>query len=184
MKREKILFFLEKNKINLYFINSKREEIITVDTSLFFKFGEIIDVKRCEECFLKILSHINYGPYYLKPDIFVLYNGIDQYDAKFIYSYVLKSFNYHEVFFLTFKDLVLQVFNNENIVVYHNDYYVILDRFKKMYSEKNLKHNPILIGKHSSRHLHYTDENLLWKTYKSYFTNPKNYGMIRLGDDK
>lgn len=184
MKRETILFFLENNKINLYFVKSKREKVVNVDTSLFFKYGEILDVSLCEDALLKVVSKINFGPYYLKPDLCVLYNGIKYYDSKFIYSCVLKVFNYHKIFFVTFKDLIMQTFHNENIIVYHKDYYVWVSKERKLFSERKLNKESIIVGKSTSKYVHYSDENMLWKIYKSCFTNTQNYDMIYIGDDK
>jgi len=184
MKREKILFFLEKDRINLYFVKSRKEKVIDVDTTLFFKFGEISDVEKCVEVLSEILSKIQFSSYYLKPDIIVLYDGVSYSDMKFLYKFALKEFGYNSLGFVTFKDVVKKITSLENAIVFNKDYYISEEKNKKYIDEKLIDFKPLIIGKNKTEHLHYSDENLLWKTFKTCFTNVKSCDMIDIGDDK
>lgn len=183
MKREEILFYLASNKIYMYLINCKKEYIYDIDTSLFFRLGEISDVYHCSIAIAKILSKMNFGFNYLKPNIKVLYNDICSCDIKFLYESALLPIGYNRIDFVPLTKLVKKIRKDEDLVVSDGDYYTLVNRGEKLMSLNNIDFDPVILGKADTKHIHYSDLDIVWKTFKSHFTNRKSYDIIDIGDD-
>lgn len=184
MKREEILFYLSTGKIHVYLVKNKKEYIETLDTSLFFKLGEISNVVRCSEAITKLLSKMNFGLYYLKPNITVLYNDVCSADTKFLYRSVLETLGYNNLNFVPLTKLAKKIGKGKNLVVSDGDYYTLVNRGEKSMSLDSVDFDPIILGKTDKSHVHYSDVDIIWKAFKSYFTNDKSYDMIDVGDDE
>lgn len=184
MKREEILFYLSEGKVRIYLYKSKKEYSYDIDTSLFFKWGEILNVELCSDAITKILAKINFGPYYLKPNLYVLYNDICHCDLKFLYRFALEEFNYNEIRFMPMSKLVELIKNDSNIVVYDKNYYTNIKRGEKTVNPKAIGKDVVIIGKSTSKHVHYSDDDIIWREFKDCFTNQKSYGIMNIGDDE
>lgn len=183
MKREEILFYMSEGTVSMYFIRSKLEKIIEVDTSLFFKFGEISDVEKCENMIAELLTKIKFNSSYLKPNLVVLYNDICYADLRYLYRCALRGFSYNTIRFVELSRIAKLLGENKNLVVFDKTYYTSIDRGEKFVNEENLGVNPIIIGKSKSGHIHYPDDKIVWKTFKSHFTNGDIYVNMDVGDD-
>lgn len=155
-----------------------------LDTSLFFKYGEISNVNTCSEAITKIMAKMNFGLYYLKPNIIVLYNDVCSADAKFLYKSVLESIGYNKLSFVPLTKLVKRIGKGKNLVVCDGDYYTLVNRGEKCMSLESIDFDPIILGKNDDSHVHYSDGDIVWKSFKTYFTNKQSYDMIGVGDDE
>lgn len=167
----------------MYLINGKREYIFDVDTSLFFKFGEISHVYRCSETIAKILSKMNFGLHYLKPDVKVLYNDVCSCDAKFLYENALAVLGYNRIDFIPMTKLAKKIRKADNLVIFDGECYTLVNRGEKCMTLDSLDFDPIILGKTDKSHIHYSDLDILWKTFKSCFTNKESCDIIEVGDD-
>lgn len=184
MKREDILFYMSEGKINIYLVNEKKEQIIETDTSLFFKYGEISNEFLCENKITEILTKLKFGGSYLKPNVKVLYNDICYADAKFLYRSVFRGFSYNCIEFAKLSKVVRLINESKNLVVFDKNYYILVDRGEKCIVEERIDFEPIFIGKNDSLHIHYSDNDIIWNTFKSHFTNIDIYDKIDSGDDE
>lgn len=184
MKREDILLYLSTDKINIYLYKAKREYTFDVDTSLFFEWGEIKNVELCREALTEILTKIDFGHRYLKPHVYVLYNDICHCDLKFLYEYALEVLDYSKIDFVPLTKLVKVMKEDSNFVVFDKNYYTNLKRGEKSVSAKVIDKDSIIIGDNKTRHIHYAGEDVIFKTFKTYFTNQKSYGIMNVGDDE
>lgn len=175
---------MENDRIYIYSVNAKKEHIYDVDTSLFFKLGEISNEKLCESTITELLAKISFGPFYLKPNLIVLYNDICNCDLKFIYRCALSGFNYNHIDFVPLSKLVKKIKNDQNIVVFDKNYYTLIDRGEKIMQASTFDFEPVVVGEPKSVHMHFSGDDLIWKTFKSYFTNRRRYDMIDAGDDE
>lgn len=171
MKREEVLFYLSSDKIHVYMINSKREIIEELDTSTFFKYGEISDVETCREVISDFVTRNNILKGILKPDVYVLYNDVCNCDLEYLFKSVLVYLNYNELKFLGLTTLIKIFKNYENIVIYDKDYYTIFATKEKVSILNNIDFIPILIGDTDTSNLHFSDKNIIWNSFKSHFTN-------------
>ena len=171
MKREEVLFYMTNDKIHVYLSNAKREIIEEVNTSTFFKYGEISDIEICREEISSFISRNNLIKGVLKPDLIVLYNDICNCDLEYLYKSVLAYFNYNEIKFLRLTNLVKNIKNYENIVIYDKDYYTIIGTKEKKKNLSDLDFLPIVIGEIDKDFLHFSDKNLIWNIFKTHFTN-------------
>ena len=80
MKREVILFYIMNDKICIYLIKAKREIIKELDTSFFFKCGELLDVDKFSLERDKIIVEEKVLTRLLRPNLCVLYNDITNCD--------------------------------------------------------------------------------------------------------
>ena len=80
MKREDILFYMQGGKINIYLVNSKKEIVKKVDTSPFFKFGNISNVEKFSDTIHSFIGELHIG--IMKPNLTVLYNDNTTSDIK------------------------------------------------------------------------------------------------------
>ncbi len=183
MKREDILLYMTSKKTYVYLKRSDKEYILDEDTSLFFKLGEISNEKMCEDFFTEISSKMNFGLYYLKPDITVLYNDVCSCDLKFLYSCALRGFNYNLIDFVPLSKVVKIIRDDDNTVVFDDNYYTLIGRGEKSVNESSIDFDPVFIGKKGTDHIHYADEDLIWTTFKSHFTKRRRYDIIDVGDD-
>lgn len=165
LKRETILFYMANDKIYLYRILSGKEDIIELDTSGFFSFGEISDVRECQKRLTEIQAKMNFNTIYLKPNILVLYNDVSHSDLKFLYREVLKVFDYNEVRFVPVSAITKKIRNDENLVVFDKNYYTFIVRREKSMND-DFDFEPIFIGKTDSKHIHYSDTDIIWKKFK------------------
>ena len=183
MKREEILFYMTVNKISIYLIEARSEKIIESDTSLFFKLGEISNVLECRKVVTEILSKLNFSFLYLKPNITILYNDVCNSDLKYLYKCVLRELNFNTIFFAPVRKLVKDYINKQNIVIFDENYYTDIDRGEKYLNLKCISFDPILIGKKDNVHKHYAKEDIIWSTFKTYFTNLRSCDKMDVGDD-
>ncbi len=164
-RRETILFYMVNDKIYLYRKVLKKENIIEVDTSKFFSFGEISDVEACQNCLTEIQAKMNFNAIYLKPDFLVLYNDVSHSDLKFLYKEVLKVFDYNEVKFVPMSEVVTKIRDDENLVVFDKNYYTLIVRREKCMND-DFDFEPVFIGKKDREHIHYSDTDIIWKKFK------------------
>ncbi len=183
MKREEILFYLASDVVHVYLTKSKKEYIEQVDTSPFFKCGEISSVKQLREYIEKFASKLNFGLYYLKPELVVLYNDVCAGDVKYLYRHALSPFGYSKASFVPLSRLVKKIKDDEKVVVCDGNCYTLIDSRRKVESLKGLEFEPIVLGETSRKHIHHSDKEILWKTFKSCFTKGSRYGMMDVGDD-
>ncbi len=183
MKREEILFYLSEGKLSLYFVNTKEEKIYDVDTSLFFKCGEISNVAKGESVLTEILSKIKFSHSYLKPNLIVLYNDICHADMKYLFRCVLRGFSYNAIKFVRLSSLVKMICKDKNVIVFDRNYYTLMDRGEKSMDDSKLGEKPIIIGKGKTSCIHYPEEDIIFRTLKSYFTNVDIYDNMDVGDD-
>lgn len=183
MKREEILFYLREGCITLYQVGNRREYIYKVDTSLFFKWGEISDVNVLQEIVGKLVTKLNLGLFYLKPNVVVLYNDVCMCDIKFLYKSALLPLGYNRVSFVPLSKVARMVKETDALVVSEGDCYTFIkDRYKQA-SLDGCGFEPIVIGKCEGDHIHFADEDIVFKTFKSCFTKRGKYDIIELGDD-
>ena len=183
MKREEILFYLTGEGIHFYLSKNKRDLSSQKDTSLFFKYGEISNVKRCAAEIAKIVAKMNFGLYYLKPNVYVLYNDVCACDAKYLYRGCLAPLGANKLFFVSLVEFVKKIRNDKKLVIADKGYYTLVERREKCKSLQNLDFEPIVIGETGEDVIHYADKDVIWKTFKSCFTNGENYDIMDIGDD-
>ena len=167
MKREEILFYLSNGLVHLYFKNTKKEVIFDVDTSSFFKFGEISDVEKFQEEIEKIAEKTFSGSI-LKPIVHVLYNDITYSDQKYLYKVGLSSFNYSNIKFYELSGLIRKIDKNKNILIFDKDYYTDIKNRCKLKNIDELENDPIIIGENDGKCTHFSDKNLIWNEFKYY----------------
>lgn len=183
MKREEILLYMQNDVTRVYLVNSSKENIINVDTSLFFKFGEISNVALCEKFLTEVLVKVNSGLFYLRPNITILYNDVSYSDIKYLYKSSIKELNFNLVYFVPLSKLVKTYIKKRGVVVFDKNYYTDIDRGCKLKSISGIEFEPILIGGRDNAHTHYSDKDIIWKTFKTYFTNLRSCDKIDVGDD-
>lgn len=183
MKREDILVYLTVDKIYLYLLNSKKEYVESLDTSPFFKFGEISNVEYLTAVMTKIVSKMNFGLYYLKPNLHVLYNDVCSCDIKFLYRSAFAPLGYNKINFVRLTKLARSIKDHDNLVIGEGNYYTLVKRGEKVSSIKDIDFEPIILGASDKKHIHYSDEDIIWKSFKSCFTNKSSYDIIDIGDD-
>lgn len=174
MKREEILFYMATDKVYLYLVNSKHEKIVDLDTSLFFRFGEIYDIETCSKTITELLLKMNFGTFYLKPNMTILYNNVCRSDIKFLYRYAIRELECNNINFVPLKTVLKMVRDDENLVFFDENYYTLINKEEKCAMEQietYLDFEPVLVGKSDTIHLHYADEDIVWRTFKTYFTN-------------
>ncbi len=164
-RRETVLFYMVNDKIYLYRTVARKENIIEVDTGLFFSFGEISDVEECQKCLTEIQTKMNFNAIYLKPNFIVLYNDVSHSDLKFLYKEVLKVFDYNEVKFVPISAVATKIRNDENLVVFDKNYYTLIVRREKCMTD-DFDFEPVFIGKKDREHIHYSDADIIWKKFK------------------
>lgn len=184
MKREDILFYMSEGKIHTFLVHSKREKVFDLDTSLFFKFGEISNVSMCEARVTEVLTKMKLGEFILKPNIIVLYNDICYSDTKFLYKVIFEEFGYNSIKFARLSRLAKLICNQDNVVVFDKNYYSLIDRGEKCTMEETIGFDPIIIGKRHSEHVHYPEEDIVWRTFISCFTNSDIYDNMDVGGDE
>lgn len=183
MKREEILLYICTNEIKIYLVGTGKESIIEKDTSLFFKMGEISNVLLGEKVLTEILTKLSFSLFYLKPNITILYNDVCNADIKYLYRSLFRELNFNLIYFVPLTKLVKDCIKKKNIVVFDGDYYTDVDRGEKFMSEKCIEFEPVFIGKKDNIHTHYSDDNIIWNTFKSYFTNLRSCDKMDVGDD-
>ena len=184
MRREEILLYLTQDRINIYFVKAGRETIIDKDTSLFFEFGEISNERECEKVLTEILSKMNFSLFYLKPNLTILYNDVCKSDIRFLYRCSVREVNFNSIYFVPITKLVKNYIKKKNIVVFDKNYYTDIDSGEKFVSEELIDFEQIYIGKKDDKHSHYSESNILWETFKSYFTKIRTCDKMDVGDDE
>jgi len=170
MKREEVLFYIANDKIYIYLVNAKKEVIESLDTSTFFKFGEISNVENCSDILGEFINKKNILNGLLKPIIYVLYNDVTNCDLTYLYKVGLQCLNYSDIKFIGMSDLLKKIKGFKKIVVYDKDYYTYLSKFYKTKNFDELGEDVIFIGYDRNKGMHFSDKNLLWNTFKSHFT--------------
>lgn len=183
MKRETILFYLSTNSIKIYLKRSKKEYVLKEDTSLFFRYGEISCVKMGKKAVSKIIAKLKFGLYYLKPDVVVLYNDVCSCDNEFLYRGLLEEIDANEIEFVPLTKIAKEISDNDNLVVADGDYYTLVNRGEKVNSLDLLDFEPVIIGKKDDKHVHFSDDSIIWNKFKSYFTKGETYDIMEVGDD-
>lgn len=173
MKREEILYYMKEDKIYLFAVYSKKERVIELDTSSFFKFGEISDVRKLRKTISEILNKFSFGPIYMKPNLNILYNDVTNCDIKYLYENVFATQDFNKINFFCLTDIAKRINNSNNLVVFDKDYYTLINKKIKTTDKNIIDFDPILIGKKMSTCIHYSEENIIWNTFKSYFTKDK-----------
>lgn len=183
MRREEILVFLATDKLYIYSVSAKKEKIIDLDTSQFFRFGEISNLEKCERVISENLAKMDFKTFYLKPNYILLYNDICYSDTKFLYKSLFRNIEFNKLAFVPMSRVARKINKNENLVIFDKNYYTLVNRGEKCFSEEDILFEPILIGKVDTDHIHYSDSTILWKEFKTYFTNDRNYDKMDTGDD-
>ena len=101
MKREEVLLYINSSKMYIYFEKKKKEVIKTIDTSSFFKYGEIYN----EEKFIEILDNYFNEKFLLKPNVTVLYNDICNSDIKYLYKEAMQAIGFNVIKFIGYNEL-------------------------------------------------------------------------------
>lgn len=171
MKREKILFYLTNGRMIAYLTKSGVEHCEVLDTSSFFKLQEISDVKKCSSAIAKLVAKMNFGLYYLKPQVTVLYNDITSCDLKFLYEKSLEPFGASKIDFVPISELVKTLRPQEDTVISDGECYTILSKREKTEHLTSLDFEPIILGIKDTNFTHFADEDIIWKTFKTHFTN-------------
>lgn len=171
MKKEEVLFYIANGKFYVYLVHAKKEVIEKIDTSSFFKCGEISDVENCQNAIADFVDKKFVLTGFLKPDIKVLYNDTTFCDLKELYKISLLPFNYDDISFIGWNSILKRFHNRERLVVFDCDYYTILKDNIKVQNIDMLKFSPIIIGSKCRDYVHYADLDILWNTFKSRFTN-------------
>lgn len=171
MKREEVLFYLSTRKVHIYLVNSKKEIIEELDTSTFFKYGEISDTLKFSEEINKIFTKNNILNGILKPNLYVLYNDVCNCDLEFLYREGLSFLSYATIKFIGITNLLKSFKEKERLVLYDKNYFTIIYDGKKLNKIESLDFDPIYIGYNEANNLHYSDKDLIWETFKSHFTN-------------
>ncbi len=183
MKRESILFYLAVNKLYLYFINSKKETIVELDTSLFFEFGEIKDIKKCQKEIMKILANTKIKNLYVKPNLIILFNDISHSDIVYLYKEVFKELEYNKIYFIPLSKIASEIAPKRDVVVFDKNYYTDFKNNYKLDEQAEFSDDTIFIGLVSDKNLHFSNEFIIWETFKSHFTNGLEYVKMITGDD-
>lgn len=183
MRREEMLVFLATDKLYIYSSSAKKEKIIDLDTSQFFQFGEISDVDKCEKIFSENLAKLDFKSFYLKSNYIILYNDITYCDIKFLYKSLFRNIEFNKIAFVPMSRVARRINKSDNLVIFDKNYYTLVSRREKVKSEEDILFEPILIGKTDTDHIHYSDSSIIWKEFKTYFTNARNYDNMDVGDD-
>lgn len=184
MRREEILVFLATDKLYIYSVSAKKEKIIDLDTSQFFRFGEISNLEKCEKVVSENLAKMDFKTFYLKPNFIILYNDVSWSDTKYLYRALFKNIEYNELAFVPMSRVARKINKSDNLVIFDKNYYTLVNKGEKCFSEDDIMFEPILIGKVDTDHIHYSDSTILWKEFKTYFTNGLYYGKMDIGDDE
>lgn len=184
MRREEILIFLATDKLYIYSVSAKKEKIIDLDTSQFFRFGEISNLEKCEKMFSENLSKMDFKTFYLKPNFVILYNDVAYGDTKYLYRSLFRNIEFNSLAFVPLSRVARRINKSDNLVIFDKNYYTLVARGEKVKSEEDIMFEPILIGKSDTEHIHYSDTTILWKEFKTYFTKSQIYDKIDVGDDE
>ena len=170
MKREEILFYLAENKMYFFLLKLKKEVVKKVDTTSFFKFGEIYSVDECFNTINKIVSKFRIVNGIFKPIVHVLYNDVTNCDLEYLYANSLLSLNYSEIKFYKMTDLLKEFDNYNRIVFFNSGCYTFFAEKVKLKSLNKIGFNPIVIGDNDCEHIHFSDSDIIWNRFKSHFT--------------
>lgn len=184
MRREEILVFLATDKLYLYSNRSKKEKIIDLDTSHFFRHGEISNVSECEKVITEKLLKMDNRTTYLKPNYIILYNDVCWSDIKFLYRSVMRGVEYNSLKFVPITRVAKKINQSENLVIFDKNYYILVNRGERCMDITNVSFEPIMIGEANSLHVHYSDLDIVWRKFKTYFTNSEMYDNMDVGDDE
>ena len=170
MKREKILLYICSNKIFLYLINKKKEVIEEVDTSLFFKCGEIKNVKELEKTLRYIFNKNKILGSIIKSNIVVLYNNITNSDITELYKSSLECFDFNRINFINIESLLIKLNNYPKIIYYDGETYTSFHLKEKETSINCFASDSVFIGDTKTVNTHYSKKELIWEMFKSDFT--------------
>ncbi len=164
MKREEVLLYINSNKIYIYLKNKKKEIIKKIDTSSFFKYGEIYN----EQKFIDILDREFNEKFLLKPNVTILYNDICNSDIKFLYKEALINLGFNNISFIGYNDLFLNNKFYNRLVILDGDYYIFLKEKNKRKSLSPIAYKPVIIGTKENEYTHYADDNYIYNEFKKY----------------
>ena len=169
MHREEVLLYINSTKLYLYRVNKDKDVIKKINTSSFFKFGEIYD----EERFINALDkHIN-ERFIFKPNITILYNDICNYDIKFLYRYAFDMLGYNKVNFISYTDIFKTNIYDEKLIIYDKDIYIDLYNHNIIKNIKDIPKSKVLIGNLKDSYIHFADEDYIYNLFKKYVINSK-----------
>lgn len=170
MIRQEVLFYISNGKIYFYITKNKKEIIEEVDTSLFFKFGEISDVEKCSDIINDIINKRKILNGILKPKVLVLYNDIANCDLKYLYKGALSPLNFSEIKFMAITDIIKRFKNYKKIILFDKDYYTFFYNRIKTFEIDDIETDYIFVGNGKENEKHFSDNDLIWNTFKSDFT--------------
>lgn len=171
MKREEVLFYLTTGKIYLYLKNTKREIIEDIDTSTFFKYGEISSVEDFTNTINDFMNKKKIFTGIFKSNIYVLYNNITNCDLTFLYKSALNSMGFNNIEFISITKVLKTIGSFKRLVLCDEDYFTLIDKKEKVLNLNDITFEPILIGGNMGNFTHYADTDLIWNSFKSHFTN-------------
>lgn len=169
MKRESILIYLKSGKFYVFLNKAKKEIIEEIDTSSFFEFEEIRSVEKFSEFVSKFIVKNNITNL-IKPKLFVLYNEISHSDIVYLYKMALEEFNYSEIEFIKIGFLISKIEDSDRIVFNDSGCFTSFKFKKKSDNITAFSHDSIIVGDKLEQYIHYSDENLIWNSFKSHFT--------------
>ena len=169
MKREEVLLYINSSKLYLYRINKEKEVIKKINTSSFFKYGEIYN----EEELIEFLDKQINERYILKPNITILYNDICNYDVRFLYKYAFDMLGYNKIRLISYTDIFKDNNNYEKLVIHDKDIFIDLYHKKVFKDIKNISSKQIIIGNITKDYIHYADEDYIYNMFKKYIINSK-----------
>lgn len=169
MKREEVLLYINSSKLYLYRINKEKEVIKKINTSSFFKYGEINN----EEAFINALDKYIDEKYVLKPNVTVLYNDICNYDIKFMYKYAFELLGYNKINLISYTDIFKNNINYEKLIIHDKDIFIDLYHKKVFNNIKEISKKQVIIGNIKGNHIHYADEDYIYNVFKKHILNSK-----------
>ena len=173
MKREEVLLYISYNRLYLYRVRKKKEVIKKINTSSFFKYGEIYDEERLIECLDKYINE----NFLIKPNITILFNDICNYDIKFMYKYAFITLGYNKIKFISFTDIFKNNKNYNRLIICEKDRIIDLSNKRIINDIKEASFKPIIIGNNKGNFIHYADEDYIYNTFKSYMLDNYFYKL-------
>ena len=164
MKREEVLLYINTNKIYIYLTHKKKEIIKKINTSSFFKYGEIYN----EQNFIEELDKEFNEKFLLKPNITVLYNDICNSDIKFLYKEALTNIGFNKINFIGYNELFKSNKFYNRLIILDGDYYIFLKENMKRKDLSPITYKPVIIGTKENEYTHYADDNYIYNEFKKH----------------
>lgn len=164
MKREEVLLYINSSKLYLYRIRKKKEVIKKINTTSFFKYGDIYDENR----FIDEMDKYINESFFIKPNITILYNDICNYDIRFLFRYAFDTLGFNKIRFISYNDIFKNNKNYNRLIIYEKNNIIDLSNKRKINDIKDISFKPIIIGNVKGNYVHYADENYIYNTFKHY----------------